>query len=775
MFFKSQTRIAVLGGLLWACTLAGQTNALNRNYEPVIIQGNTVSEFLTVPYHDLFVYRFISSTNTWEQIPFQFDDVGADEAYFSETDGTLDGNDELVFMAHDAGDQAGIGNWVDDADSKQYRRYELKISDPTDAERSAWVYLYRSATLSYTSSEDYISVNSASDEISTAYYQIGHNANGMLDRLQISTSGGGNNADIVDREKFRICGAIAFITYEVCEDHLATYDRLYKDGPVRVLRQQTYQFVMPGLDYHISLSERFYERMSLTGGGIGQLDAQYGVNYLRQSLDLNSLASGMLFYNPLNSGIVIDGHTDTPNSILPSSGWTWAMLTGTQGTIFQALQLPAIGNPQNMYYNDNSAGGTTDGTNDTGDDQSWGDIGVSFTHPSLGQFTLGFARYYLPANQSGTAAAQLAQDFTNPMTLTATGQVAPCDGELSARITNPRIDNNCFCWDVEIKRTNDWGSSTNEVLGDSRFSFSVNRDGFTDDDPSVTNLAANLVGNANYQYQTGRANDDHQAYLILSHESDAGGSDWYPPLDTWVRLFTISLPIQDNSVLSNLAWSAAASEALTAQPATLELTLSGSEDIQLPVELQAFWSKPENGMLALYWETASESKNLGFHIFRSNDREGVYQKVNATLVWGAGQSENERLYRYVDRSARVGQTYYYKIADVDYSGLSTMHGPYETSYGQPTDYILEQNFPNPFNPETTIHFTLKEAGEVYMNIYNIRGELVRHLLDGEHRSGRQVVQWNGLNDQGMAVPSGTYFYELRVNDFSMRRKMVLMR
>jgi hypothetical protein len=775
MFQKSMMQILILGGLLGAGTLAGQTNTLNRDYEPVIVQGSRLADFLTVPSHDLYVFRFISSTNAWEQVPFQIDDVSADESYFSETDGILDGNDELVFMARDAGDQAGIGNWIENAESKQYRRYELNVSDPTDPARSAWVYIYRSSTLTYTPLQDYVSANSATDEISSAYYRIGHDTNGIFDRLQITTSGGGNNADIVDREKFRVCGAIAFITYEVCEDHLAAYNRLYKDGPVRVIREQTYQFALPGLDYRLSLSERFYERMSLTGGGVGQLDGQYGVNYLRQSLDLNSQASGMTFYNNVNNGIVIDGHTDSPNTTLPSSGWTWAMVTGVQGTIFQALQLPAIGNPQSLYYDDNSGGGTTDRTNDTGDDQSWGDIGISFTHPSLGRFNLGYARFYLPANQTLAAATQWAQDFTNPMTLAAIEQAAPCDGELSARITNPRIESNNFCWDVEIKRTNDWGSSANEVLGDARFYFNVNRDGFTADNPVVTNLVANLVANANYHYQTGRANDNHQAYVLLSQDSDAGGTDWYPPLDNWIRLFTVSLPIQDSNEQSDLSWSAASSEALTGKPATLELTLTGKEDMHLPVELQAFWSKSENGMLTLYWETASESKNLGFHIFRADGLEGEYQRINAALVWGAGQSENEKMYRYVDRGARVGQTYFYKIADVDYSGLATLHGPYETSYGKPADYTLEQNYPNPFNPETTINFSLKETGDVYMTIYNIRGELVRHLLDGEHRSGRQVVQWNGQNDQGLAVPSGTYFYELRVNDFSYRRKMILMR
>ncbi len=90
-----------------------------------------------------------------------------------------------------------------------------------------------------------------------------------------------------------------------------------------------------------------------------------------------------------------------------------------------------------------------------------------------------------------------------------------------------------------------------------------------------------------------------------------------------------------------------------------------------------------------------------------------------------------------------------------------------------SSYALEQNYPNPFNPATTIRFQMKEAGAVHLSIYNLQGQLVRTLIAGEMAAGQHHLQWDGRDQRGRLVPSGTYFYKLRVNGFEQTKKMML--
>jgi hypothetical protein len=89
---------------------------------------------------------------------------------------------------------------------------------------------------------------------------------------------------------------------------------------------------------------------------------------------------------------------------------------------------------------------------------------------------------------------------------------------------------------------------------------------------------------------------------------------------------------------------------------------------------------------------------------------------------------------------------------------------------------LAQNFPNPFNPVTTISYTIAERGHVSLKVYNVAGQLVRTLVDEvQTPEGVEPVRWRGLNNNGQAVSSGVYFYKLITKDFTQTRKMVLLK
>ncbi len=99
----------------------------------------------------------------------------------------------------------------------------------------------------------------------------------------------------------------------------------------------------------------------------------------------------------------------------------------------------------------------------------------------------------------------------------------------------------------------------------------------------------------------------------------------------------------------------------------------------------------------------------------------------------------------------------------------------EVSAPVPKLFTLYQNYPNPFNPTTTFRFTLPRAGHVKFTIYDVLGREVVRLLDDVKMTGTYELRWNGKNNNGQQIASGTYFYRLESGGFSTTKKMVLLR
>ena len=93
----------------------------------------------------------------------------------------------------------------------------------------------------------------------------------------------------------------------------------------------------------------------------------------------------------------------------------------------------------------------------------------------------------------------------------------------------------------------------------------------------------------------------------------------------------------------------------------------------------------------------------------------------------------------------------------------------------PTVYALAQNYPNPFNPMTQISYQLPGSSKVQLAIYNVFGQKVRTLVDGEQPAGFYSVRWDGLNDAGVPVSSGVYLYRIQTQDFTETKKMLFMK
>ncbi len=93
----------------------------------------------------------------------------------------------------------------------------------------------------------------------------------------------------------------------------------------------------------------------------------------------------------------------------------------------------------------------------------------------------------------------------------------------------------------------------------------------------------------------------------------------------------------------------------------------------------------------------------------------------------------------------------------------------------PDEFIVHQNFPNPFNPETEIRFALTKDSHVVINIYNTLGQQIGTLTDSQYSAGFHSVHWDDKDGNGSHVSSGVYLYQIQAGEFSQVKKMSLIR
>jgi hypothetical protein len=112
------------------------------------------------------------------------------------------------------------------------------------------------------------------------------------------------------------------------------------------------------------------------------------------------------------------------------------------------------------------------------------------------------------------------------------------------------------------------------------------------------------------------------------------------------------------------------------------------------------------------------------------------------------------------------------------SDIKIIGYPYNPSSALPKvqTFQLKNNYPNPFNPTTSIHFTILKATTVNLTIYNVLGqEVVQLISKKQYNVGNYKIEWNGANSHSQAVASGVYFYRLETKGASQTKKMLLIR
>jgi hypothetical protein len=115
------------------------------------------------------------------------------------------------------------------------------------------------------------------------------------------------------------------------------------------------------------------------------------------------------------------------------------------------------------------------------------------------------------------------------------------------------------------------------------------------------------------------------------------------------------------------------------------------------------------------------------------------------------------------------------IRVVEWTGSTGFEDKHIT-FVTPEDYRLEQNYPNPFNPSTTIQFSLPINKKISLIVYDMLGQEVKRIIDGqEYEKGTHVATWNGTDNRGKQVASGSYVYTLKFGNFTKSAKMTLVK
>lgn len=205
-------------------------------------------------------------------------------------------------------------------------------------------------------------------------------------------------------------------------------------------------------------------------------------------------------------------------------------------------------------------------------------------------------------------------------------------------------------------------------------------------------------------------------------------------------------------------------------------------DNSLPVELSKFTVETTLEGVLLKWRTESEIDNIGFIIERktenTNWQELVSYKSDQSLL-GQGTVSFSTDYEYIDRLVQAGNTYKYRLADIDYDGIVTYHATRTVSVESNPLPAIANNFsvlayPNPFNPSTTIRYSVTNNAPTNIAIYDINGRLINTLLNIEQPAGWHEIQWNGLNASGIKVPAGAYIYRVTVGNELKTDKLILL-
>jgi len=172
--------------------------------------------------------------------------------------------------------------------------------------------------------------------------------------------------------------------------------------------------------------------------------------------------------------------------------------------------------------------------------------------------------------------------------------------------------------------------------------------------------------------------------------------------------------------------------------------------------------------VSLRWDVSSDETIRGFNVLRTDGEKSDAKSILKNGLLGS------HVRGMLDDDVVAGKTYRYVVAAVTADGMETSSVPASVTIGRAA-FGMTQNFPNPFNPETSIEYTLSDAGNVALSIYDAQGRWIVDVERGERTAGTHTATWDGRNARGETVASGAYFYRLTAGSQTQTKKLVLLK
>jgi hypothetical protein len=187
----------------------------------------------------------------------------------------------------------------------------------------------------------------------------------------------------------------------------------------------------------------------------------------------------------------------------------------------------------------------------------------------------------------------------------------------------------------------------------------------------------------------------------------------------------------------------------------------------IPVELTNFSFDIVDGKIVLKWTTATEINNSHFIVQRSPDKINF---IDLDRIEGSGTKTEISNYSFTDESAGR-MRHYYRLKQVDFDGSFSYSKIIKTTFFKNANtYFLFQNYPNPFNPKTVIKYSIPEASNVQIKVYDMLGGEVADLVNEMKEAGTHEVGFDASE-----LSSGIYIYSIQSGDFVQTMKMTLLR
>jgi len=172
----------------------------------------------------------------------------------------------------------------------------------------------------------------------------------------------------------------------------------------------------------------------------------------------------------------------------------------------------------------------------------------------------------------------------------------------------------------------------------------------------------------------------------------------------------------------------------------------------------------------------------GYYIYRAN-ADTLHQAIVISPLVRATNTSHQQVYLYTDKEIYQSGTYYYWLETQDINGVSSFYGSLSINYNNgnngtpeiPLVTGIRSIYPNPFNPSTTISYELSKTAEVKIEIYNIRGQLVRSYALGQKERGRYKLLWEGDDNNRNSCGTGMYFIRMQADKENSIRKVTLLK